>query len=165
MGGRLRGFKRSMYEGGLRQACLARWPGAVPAGRVCDDPWAFWDVLPTCAELTGAKPPAGVPTDGLSVLPLLKGGDAPRRDYFYWELHEGGGTIQAVRFGDWKAVRNGPSRPVELYDLKADAGEKTDLAAKHPDPVAKAVKLMADARTDHPDWPLRDRPAPRKKKG
>jgi arylsulfatase A-like enzyme len=165
MGGKLRGFKRSMYEGGLRQACLARWPGRVPAGRVCDDPWAFWDFLPTCADLIGAKLAAGVETDGLSVLPLLEGGDAPNREYFYWELHEGGGTVQAVRFGDWKAVRNGPSRPVELFDLKADPGETTDLAAKHPDLVAKAVKLMADARTDHPDWPLRDRPQPKKKKG
>jgi arylsulfatase A-like enzyme len=164
MGGKLRGFKRSMYEGGLRQACIARWPGQVTAGRVCDGPWAFWDFLPTCAELIGAKLPAGVQTDGLSVLPLLKGGNAPKRDYFYWELHEGGGTVQAVRFGDWKAVRNGPSAAVELYDLNADAGEKADLAARHPDLVAKAVRLMAAARTDHPDWPLRDRPQPKNKK-
>lgn len=61
-------------------------------------------------------------------------------------------------------MRNGPSAAVELYDLKTDGSEKTDLAAKHPDLVAKAVKLMADARTDHPDWPLRDRPPPKKTK-
>lgn len=155
MGGKLRGFKRSLYEGGLRQACIARWPGVVPAGTVSDEPWAFWDVLPTCADLIGAKLPAGAKTDGVSVLPLLKGGAAPKREFFYWELHEAGPSLQAIRFGDWKAVKSGPSAAVELYDLKADLGEKTDLAAKNPDAVAKAVKLMASAREDHPDWPLR----------
>ena len=155
MGGTLRGFKRSLYEGGLRQACIARWPGVVPAGRVSDEPWAFWDFLPTCADLAGAKLPAEAKTDGVSILPLLKGGAAPKRDYFYWELHESGPSLQAVRFGDWKAVKAGPSAAVELYDLKADPGEKTDLAAKNPDVVARATKLMADAREDHADWPLR----------
>jgi arylsulfatase A len=156
MGGTLRGFKRSLYEGGLRQACIARWPGVVPAGQVSDEPWAFWDFLPTCAELIGAKLPAEAKTDGVSILPLLKGGAAPKREYFYWELHESGPSLQAVRFGDWKAVKNAPSAAVELYDLKADPGEKTDLAAKNPEVVTRATKLMADTREDHPDWPLRD---------
>ena len=155
MGGKLRGFKRALYEGGLRQACVARWPGVVPVNKVSDEPWAFWDFLPTCAEIIGAKLPAEAKTDGVSILPLLKGGAAPKRDCLYWELHEGA-SLQAIRFGDWKAVKNGPAAAVELYDLKADPGEKTDLAAKHTDVVAKAVKLMADAREDHPDWPLRD---------
>lgn len=163
IGGALRGFKRTLYEGGLRQACIARWPGVVPAGRVSDEPWAFWDFLPTCSELIGAQLPTGVKTDGLSVLPLLKGGPAPKRDYFYWELHETGPSLQAIRFGDWKAVKNGPSARVELYDLKSDPGEKTDLAAKHPDAVATAVKLMREAHQDHPDWPLRDRQAPKQR--
>ncbi len=156
MGGKLRGFKRSLYEGGLRQACIARWPGVVPAGQVSDEPWAFWDFLPTCADLVGMKVPPEAKTDGLSILPLLKGGAAPKREYFYWELHESGPSLQAIRFGDWKAVRKGPSEAVEMYDLKADPGENTDLAAKNPDVVAKAVALMAGAREDHPDWPLRD---------
>ncbi|MBM3982037.1 MAG: arylsulfatase [Planctomycetes bacterium] len=156
MGGKLRGFKRSLYEGGLRQACIARWPGVVPAGTVSDEPWAFWDFLPTCADLIGAKLPAEAKTDGISILPLLKGGAAPKRDYFYWELHESGPSLQAIRFGDWKAVKNGPAAAVELYDLKTDPGEKTNLAAKNPDVVAKAVKLMAAAHEDHPDWPMRD---------
>jgi arylsulfatase A-like enzyme len=159
----LRGHKRSMYEGGLRQAAIARWPGQVPAGRVSDAPWAFWDFLPTCAELIGAKLPAGAKTDGLSILPLLKGGAAPERECFYWELHEGGGSIQAVRFGDWKAVKNGPSAKVELYNLKADPGESKDLAADRPELVKKATALLSSQRTDHPDWPLRDRKARPKK--
>jgi arylsulfatase A len=158
----LRGHKRSMYEGGLRQASLARWPGVVPAGKVRDEPWAFWDFLPTCAELAGAKLPDGVKTDGLSLVTFLKGGDAPKREAFYWELHEGGGSVQAVRFGDWKAVKNGPSAAIELYDLKADPGERTDLAAGKPDLVKKAAALLVSMRQEHPDWPMKDRP--RKKK-
>ncbi len=162
MGGQLRGFKRSLYEGGLRQACVARWPGVIPAGKVSDDPWAFWDFLPTCADILNAKLPEKVTTDGVSILPLLKGGAAPKRDYFYWELHEAGPSLQAVRFGDWKGVKVGKSGAVQLYDLKADPAEKTDLADKHPDLAAKAAKLMAEAHEDHPDWPLRDKPEPKK---
>ena len=149
----LRGYKRELYEGGLRQAALARWPGKIPAGRVSDEPWAFWDFLPTAAELAGAKVPASVPTNGLSLVSFLQGGSAPKRDYFYWELHEKQ-PLQAVRFGNWKAVRNGPGTPLELYDLKADAGEKTNLATQNPDLVAKAEALLKSARVDDPDWPL-----------
>ena len=155
MGGKLRGIKRSMYEGGLRQAALARWPGAVPAGRVTEEPWAFWDFLPTAAELAGAELPDAYKPDGLSLVSFLKGGQAPKRDYFYWELHEGR-PIQAVRFGTWKALRNGPSAGVELYDLAKDAGETTDLAAQRPDLVARAEALMAAAHVDDPNWPMRD---------
>ena len=72
------------------------------------------------------------------------------------ELHEAGPSLQAIRFGDWKAIRNGPSVAFELYDLKTDPGEKTNLAAKNPDVVARATKLMADAHEDHPNWPLRN---------
>jgi arylsulfatase A len=83
MGGKLRGYKRSLYEGALRQAGIARWPGKLPAGRVSEEPWAFWDFLPTAAELAGAKLPAGYQTDGLSVAALLQGGAAPKREAFY----------------------------------------------------------------------------------
>ena len=158
MGGKLRGFKRGMYEGALRQACIARWPGVIPAGKVSDEPWAFWDFLPTCAEILGTQLPKNVTTDGLSILPLLKGGPAPKRDYFYWELHEGA-TIQAARFGDWKAVRNGPNAAIEIYDLSKDAGETTDLAKQKPEVVAKAEQIMKEAREDHPDWPMKGKQA------
>jgi arylsulfatase A-like enzyme len=151
MGGKLRGFKRSLYEGGLRQAGIARWPGKVPAGVTSEAPWAFWDFLPTAAELAGVELKS--PHDGHSIVELLKGGPAPKREAFYWELHEGT-SLQAVRFGDWKAVRNGPAKPIELYDLATDLAESKDLSAEKPELVAKAESLMKTLRTDHPDWPL-----------
>lgn len=150
----LRGFKRGLYEGALRQAALVRWPGVVPAGRVCDGPWAFWDFLPTAAELSGAKWPESFKPDGYSLVGMLKGGAAPKRDYFYWELHEGK-PLQAVRLGDWKAVKNGPADPIELYDLQTDRGERNNVAADHPDIVKKIETVMKSACTDSPDWPLK----------
>lgn len=149
----LRGFKRGMYEGALRQAALSWWPGTVPAGRVDDQPWAFWDVMPTFVELSGATPPKGYETDGKSLVSYLKGGDAPKRDYFYWELHLSK-PIQAARFGDWKAVRNGIHKPVEIYDLKTDPGESKNLADARPDLVAKAKTIFKEAHRPDPNWPL-----------
>ena len=150
----LRGYKRGLYEGALRQAAIARWPRHVPAGRVSDEPWAFWDFLPTALELSGTPAPAGLRTDGLSLAAFLQGGPAPKRDYFYWELHEAQ-SLQAARWGDWKAVRNGPAAKVEIYDLKADAAEKEDLAARRPELVDRALAIFKDAHVDHPDWPMR----------
>jgi len=155
MDGKLRGFKRGMYEGGLRQASLACWPGTVPAGRVSDDPWAFWDILPTCAELSGATYPQDFKPCGLSLVSFLKGGPAPQREYFYWELHEGT-PQQAVRFGNWKAVRNSPKGKIELYDLSKDSAEQNDLAESQPEKVKQAEQLMLQARVDDPNWPLKE---------
>lgn len=159
MGGKLRGFKRGMYEGALRQACIARWPGVIPAGRVCDEPWAFWDFLPTCAEILATKLPDGVTTDGVSILPLLEGGTVPKRDFFYWELHEGQ-MIQAARFGDIKAVRNGPSAAIEIYDLSTDVAETNDLAKDRPELVAQAEKIMNEAHVEDPNWPVQGKRSP-----
>lgn len=153
MDGKLRGYKRGMYEGALRQAAFAWWPGTVSAGRVTDEPWAFWDLLPTFAELGGAEMPKGFQPDGHSLAGFLKGGGAPEREYFYWELHEKRGGIQAIRWGDWKAVRPKSGAAVELYNLCDDLGETTDLAAKHPELIGKAVRMMNSARTPDPDWP------------
>lgn len=162
----MRGFKRGLYEGALRQAAIARWPGQIPAGKVSDAPWAFWDFLPTAAELAGAKIPAECKTDGLSLVSYLKGGKAPTRDSFYWELHEGK-PIQALRFGkelQWKAVKNGFTAKVELYDLLKDPGEKNNLAASNPELVQQAIALMKSSHAENPDWPLTG-PAPSRKKG
>ncbi|MFK7851026.1 MAG: arylsulfatase [Akkermansiaceae bacterium] len=154
MDGKLRGFKRGMYEGALRQASFAWWPGVVPAGRVTDEPWAYWDLMPTFVEMTGTAPPTGYKTDGLSLLDFLKGGNAPERDYFYWELHEGGGGKQAARWGDWKAVRPKPMGEIEIYDLSKDLAETKDLATDRPDLVKRAIEIFDDAHTPHPVWPL-----------
>jgi arylsulfatase A-like enzyme len=159
----MRGFKRGLYEGALRQAALARWPGKVPAGRVSHEPWAFWDFLPTAAELASVKVPAELKTDGHSLVSFLQGGAAPKRDYFYWELHEGQ-SLQAARWGDWKAVRNGPQAKVEIYDLKADFAEKNNLAAVRPELVEKALAIFKDAHVADPDWPLRGANAAKKAK-
>ncbi len=154
-----RGIKRDLYEGGLRTAMIARWPRHVPAGRVNDGPCAAWDLMPTMAELIGAKLPANVGTDGVSILAALKGGEVPARESFYWELHEGR-PKQAVRFGNWKAVKPGPKAAVELYDLAADPAEAHDLAASKPEIVKRAADLMAAAHVDDPQWPLAGKPKP-----
>ncbi|MGB0599582.1 MAG: arylsulfatase [Rubripirellula sp.] len=150
----LRGYKRGMYEGALRQAALAWWPGTVPAGRVDDQPWAFWDLMPTFVELSGAEPPPGYETDGLSLVDYLKGGSAPARDYFYWELHLGNRPVQAARWMHWKAVRNGFDKPIEIYDLDQDIAESINLAEQRPDLVKRAEQILVDAHRPDPNWPL-----------
>ena len=152
----LRGYKRELYEGALRQAAIAWWPGTVPPGRVDDQPWAFWDLLPTFVEMSGVTPPDGYETDGHSLLEYLQGGRAPERDYFYWELHPNT-PIQAARFGQWKAVRNGISKPIELYDLSKDKAESRNLADKHPDLVRRAEEIFDEAHRTDPNWPLAGR--------
>ncbi|MFM7321478.1 MAG: arylsulfatase [Armatimonadota bacterium] len=149
----LRGYKRSLYEGALRQAALVRWPETVPAGRVAEAPWAFWDFLPTACELAGVPVPRSLRIDGRSVANYWKGGRPPRRDHWYWELHEGT-PLQAVRFGKWKAVRNALGGPIELYDLDDDPGERRDLAAMRPAEAGKAAALLRSERTPDPHWPL-----------
>lgn len=149
----LRGFKRHLYEGALRQAALARWPGVIPAGRVTDEPWAFWDFLPTAAELSGVKLAKDFQCDGVSLVTFLRGGKAPTREYFYWELFEGP-FRQAIRFGDWKAVRNEAGAPLELYNLGSDPGEGRDLASANPEMVEKAENLIKAARVEDPQWPV-----------
>src|SRR5207245_6528193 len=101
--GPLRGIKRSLHEGGVRVPMIVRWSGKIRPGTVSDQVWAFWDVLPTVAELAGAKAPPGL--DGLSVVPALRGkGRQRQHEFLYWEFHEQG-FQQGVRMGDWKAVR------------------------------------------------------------
>lgn len=162
--GPLRGHKRDLYEGGIRVPMIVRWPGNVAAGSTNDHAWAFWDVLPTLAELAGAKPAAGI--DGISVVPTLLGADAagreqPRHEFLYWEFHERG-FKQAVRAGSWKAIRFGLKGPIELYDLDKDLGETTDVGKDHPGVVAKLTNMLDTARTESADWPVRENDAPQR---
>jgi arylsulfatase A-like enzyme len=154
--GPLRGIKRDLYEGGIRVPFLAQLPGVTKAGSTSDQPIAFWDVLPTLAEVAGGSAPSGL--DGSSFVPALRGGSLKPDRLFYWEFHEGGFN-RAVRFGDWKAIQFGPDGPIELYDLKTDAGEKNDVAQKHPDVIAAARKHFAAARKDSPEFPIQPKAA------
>jgi arylsulfatase A-like enzyme len=152
--GPLRGIKRDLYEGGIRVPFIARWPARVAAGSVNREPVAFWDYLPTFAELAGATTPAGL--DGVSLVPTLTArGQGRVHEFLYWEFHEGQSSAQAVRMGNWKALRLGPGRPLELYDLSADIGETTNVASAHPDIVARIEKYLLTARTESATWPLR----------
>lgn len=98
--------------------------------------------------------PAGLKTDGLSMVPMLSGGAGPQHESFYWELHERR-FIQAVRFGQWKAVRHGADGPIELYDLQQDPAEAHDVATANPQVVAEAERLLQTSRTDDPRWPVK----------
>lgn len=150
--GDLRGRKGSVYEGGIRTPLLARWPGWIAAGSTSDHLAAFWDVLPTIAELLGAEAPAGV--DGVSLAPTLLGKAAEQkpRELLYWEHNQ---RQQAIRMGSWKAVRPKPGAPLELYDLERDPNEQKDEAAAHPDLVRKMEERMAASRVESADFPLR----------
>ncbi len=155
--GMLRGYKRALYEGGIRVPMIARWPGRIKAGSVSNHISAFWDFLPTCAELIGAEVSEDI--DGVSMVPTLLGRPVRQKkhEFLYWEFHEQG-KKQAVRAGDWKGVRlnvaKDPDGPIELYNLKDDIGEKRNIANRHPQIVAKIAEYMKSARTPSEHWPL-----------
>jgi arylsulfatase A-like enzyme len=143
----MRGAKGTLREGGIRVPFIARWPGKVPAGRSSKYATAFWDFLPTAAELAGAKAPPGI--DGVSIVPTLLGRPQKPRAYLYWEQRSGSGKLtRAVRMGDWKGYQEATGSPIELYDLKSDRAETTDVAASHPDVVTIIGKIMTGARVD-----------------
>jgi arylsulfatase A len=153
--GPLRGYKRDLYEGGIRVPMIARMPGTIKPGSKTDHISAFWDVMPTLCQIAGIDTPKGV--DGISFLPALLGREQPQHKYLYWEFHEQGGK-QAVRMGRWKAVRldvkKNPDSPIELYDLETDLGENNNIAAEKPDIVTKMAEIMKTARTEDANWPL-----------
>ena len=148
--GPLRGIKRDLYEGGIRVPMIARWPGRVKAGATNEQVWAHWDFLPTAAALAGVAAPRGI--DGQSMVAALEGKRARSHEFLYWEFHERG-FEQAVRMGDWKAVRHAPDGKLELYDLKTDVGEQKDVSASRPDVVRKIEDYLKRARTPSELWP------------
>jgi arylsulfatase A-like enzyme len=149
--GPFRGIKRELYEGGLREPMIVRWPGMIKSGLVSAQVWAGWDVLPTLAAVAGAAPPTGI--DGLSMLPALFGRRQQGHEYLYWEFHEGA-FAQAVRLGRWKGVRKGGNQPVELYDLQTDVGETRNFAASRPEIVRRIEEIMRAAHTESQFWPV-----------
>jgi arylsulfatase A-like enzyme len=116
--------------------------------------------MPTAAELAGAPVPPN--TDGISFLPTLLGRPEAQKqhDFLYWEFHERGfEQAVLVRDGNWKAVRHAPTQPLELYNLNTDIGEKANVAADHPDVIARVMRYLETARTDSAEFPVTTRPA------
>ncbi len=149
--GAVRGYKRDLYDGGIRVPFIVRWPRKVKPGTVSQHLGAFWDVLPTFADVAGV-PEADRPKniDGLSFLPTLLGDDKSQKQhpYLYWEFYEQKGKV-AARYGKWKGVRlnvaNEPNGPIEIYDLESDVKETTNVAEKHPEIVAEFERIFREA--------------------
>ncbi len=146
--GPFRGLKGSLYEGGIRVPLVAKWPGKIEPGTTTDHIAAFWDVLPTLAEIVGVEAPEAL--DGVSFAPTLLGqlGDQGEHEFLYWEFPAYGGQ-QVVRMGEWKGVRQNMLRDgnpdplrIELYNLAEDIGETTDVAANHPAVVDEIREIM-----------------------
>ena len=150
-----RGYKRDVYEGGIRVPMIVSWPGHVTAGAQTDFMCSFWDLMPTLRDLTGVAGTEGL--DGVSLLPLLRGREGQREhDFLYFEFQELGGR-QAVRKGPWKLVHMAirSDKPCfELYNLDDDPAETTDLAAGYPAIVAELQAIMREAHVPNPDFPL-----------
>ncbi len=152
--GGLRGWKGDLYEGGIRVPMIVRMPDGRSAGQVSDFPCYFPDIFPTLADMTGSY--TTVDTDGISILPEVDSPgtmDAEAR-YLYWEQYPSRGISQAVRWGDWKLIRQNLDRAPELYNLRSDRDETTDVAAGHPDIVFKLLGWITDAHTESEFWPV-----------
>jgi arylsulfatase len=147
--GPLRSCKGSVYEGGIRVPLIARWPGKIKPGSLSDHVSAFWDFLPTFTELTEVPAPGDI--DGISLLPTLLEKRQRRHAYLYWEHLN---KMQAVRLDDWKAVRLAPESEIELYDLKADIGEKKNVAVANPKIVNEVRRIFKEGRVDSELFPL-----------
>ena len=149
--GPLRGRKASLYEGGIRVPMIAWWPGRIEAGRTTDHVAAFWDVLPTLADLTGTAPPDSI--DGTSFLPALLSREERQEEHstLYWEYYGRCSGQQALRRGKWKGIRIGIQdsldAPLELYNLDEDPGEEHNVAAEHPEVAQDIWKRMQEAHT------------------
>ncbi len=144
-----RGLKRDLYEGGIRVPMIASWPGKIEPGSVSEHVSAFWDFLPTMAELV--ERPVDTPIDGVSMLPTLLGKDGQKEhEFLYWEFPDRNGRV-AMRKGKWKAVRynvsKDPESPLELYDLSIDPGESRNVASQHPDVVKDMNARLQQSRT------------------
>jgi len=152
--GLLRGTKRDLYEGGIRVPLIARWPGKIAPNTVSDLPSAFWDMLPTFADIIDQ--PLEQATDGISFLPTLLGVPYMQKyhEYLYWEFSEGNRDAQALRCGKWKLIYKFHSDTWELYDLHMDAGEERNLAPENPTIIENLKVFLEEAHVFDPDFPL-----------
>ena len=152
--GPLRGIKRDLYEGGIRSPLLARWVGTVAPGSQSNHISAFWDILPTMADLAGQSIPAQ--STGVSFLPTLVGHKSLQKEheYLYWEHPQAVKRDEAIRVGPWKGVvrnwKKGSTGAFELYNLEDDLSEQHDVASQHPEIVQNMQRLMVEAHHDIP---------------
>jgi arylsulfatase A-like enzyme len=147
-----RGYKRDLYEGGIREPFLVSWPGRIAPGSTSDLPIYFPDFLPTAVSL--ARGPSVSETDGIDLTSTLLQRNHGHEDRFlYWETFEPE-FRQAVRWGRWKAIRLTKKGPLELYDLKVDVSEKHDIAASYPEVTAKIEAYLRTARTNSVEYPV-----------
>jgi arylsulfatase A len=154
--GPFRGLKGSLHEGGIRVPLIVRWPGYIRAGTVNDRVSAFWDILPTICDLSQIKAPAGI--DGISQAPSLLARPQKQHEFLYWEFPDYGGQ-QAVRQGDWKAIRTGLKEKeadtrIQLYNLKTDPGEANNVADQYPEIVSQCRNIMKRAREESQLFPF-----------
>ena len=150
--GPLRGIKRDLYEGGIRVPLIAYWPGRVPAGTTTDHISYFGDMMTTFAELMDTEAPDSL--QSISLVPTLLGQPDEQRphNYLYWEFYEQG-SRQAVRVGNWKAIRQPMfTGPIELYNLENDIGEENNIAEQNPEVVADMERAMDKAHEPSPLW-------------
>jgi arylsulfatase A-like enzyme len=135
----LRGGKGWLYEGGIRENFLVRWPGVTKPGATCDHPVMSTDFFPTFLTAAGAKPKGVTPIDGVDLMPLLKGAERLDREALYWHYphysNQGGFPGGAVRMGDFKLIERFEDGKLHLYDLSMDIGERNDVAARHPEKI------------------------------
>ncbi len=156
----LRGIKRDLYEGGIRVPMIVSWPAVIKKSAVSDHIGAFWDFMPTFAEITSKPRPDNI--DGLSIFPVLNSkGIQQNHEYLYWEFHENGGR-QAVRMGKWKGIKlnaktNFDSH-IELYNLENDPAESNDVADANPLIIKRIKEIMKDARIENSDYPFQTGP-------
>jgi arylsulfatase A len=153
--GGFKGIKRQLTEGGIREPVIVSWPGKIKP-QVSDQIGAFWDFMPTFAELAGGQKLKS--TDGISIVPtLLNKGTQKQHEFLYWEFHEDGGR-QAVRMGKWKAikenVKKNPNSPIALYDLVTDPKELTNLASQYPDIVKKMEAILVSSHIENKNFPF-----------
>ncbi|QNL48265.1 arylsulfatase [Olivibacter sp. SDN3] len=151
--GDLRGYKRDLYEGGIRVPFIVWAPGITRHPNKNTTPAYFADIMPTLGEIAGAS--NAYQTDGISIYPAIKGSPQAKKRFLYWEFFERG-FEQAVRYGKWKAIKR--ANKLALYDLEKDIAEQTDLAAKYPEVLEEINSYLANCRTESPFWPTKSIP-------
>lgn len=152
----LKGYKRDLHEGGIREPMIVYWKGKVQAGQVTNHPSGFFDMMPTMAEVAGAQTPENI--DGISFLPtILNQGTQKQHDHLYWEIQEGKsvkGFKQATRKGKWKAVRVADSYKTELYDLEKDIYETRDVSSQYPEIVKEMNNILKTESVKNEHFPF-----------